>query len=485
MQEIKVYVSAENPIGSVRDYANSRGLAAPPLVRDVEIMLKFRLFSSNGSLDPYPIEQLKTVSAWRFVMDRDFDSNTSSIIVADNERITVELVSEVIDGVEYQYSQIAVPISNTNTQELSEWLGKNKQQNGLTAELSGYDSNGNTAFVLQIENFSVRNRLTATGAPTELESDYWTEAQVRAFAAAEIDRAVKLQALKMLPEISVNDTWIINGVDTGKSTNGKKGDKGDRGAAFKIDATGTLAERTQYDAETKDFAYLATDNGNVYIKASDTSGDWSDPIPFKGEKGDKAFNLRGEWTADTEYAVDDAVTHNGSFYIAVMLTISEPGTDSSWQMYVSKGDKGEKGEVGAPAPNTRVQYSVDGVTWSDSPSVNLESRYIRFSTDNGATWGDRIKFVGRDGIDAQPLLIRYSADGINWYGNPENASPTNFIMFSTDGGGTWTKSMKLKGDTGEKGTPGYTPERGVDYWTDEDKETIKAYVDEAILNGEW
>lgn len=30
-----------------------------------------------------------------------------------------------------------------------------------------------------------------------------------------------------------------------------------------------------------------------------------------------------------------------------------------------------------------------------------------------------------------------------------------------------------------------TPERGVDYWTEDDINTIKGYVDNAILNGEW
>lgn len=32
---------------------------------------------------------------------------------------------------------------------------------------------------------------------------------------------------------------------------------------------------------------------------------------------------------------------------------------------------------------------------------------------------------------------------------------------------------------------GKTPEKGVDYWTEEDKAEIKSYVDEAILGGEW
>lgn len=40
----------------------------------------------------------------------------------------------------------------------------------------------------------------------------------------------------------------------------------------------------------------------------------------------------------------------------------------------------------------------------------------------------------------------------------------------------------LKGDTG---AAGYTPVRGVDYWTDADIAQIKSYVDDAILGGAW
>lgn len=32
---------------------------------------------------------------------------------------------------------------------------------------------------------------------------------------------------------------------------------------------------------------------------------------------------------------------------------------------------------------------------------------------------------------------------------------------------------------------GYTPIRGVDYWTEEDKQEIRSYVDDAILGGTW
>ena len=35
------------------------------------------------------------------------------------------------------------------------------------------------------------------------------------------------------------------------------------------------------------------------------------------------------------------------------------------------------------------------------------------------------------------------------------------------------------------GADGYSPIRGIDYWTDADKAEIKSYVDEAILGGAW
>lgn len=38
---------------------------------------------------------------------------------------------------------------------------------------------------------------------------------------------------------------------------------------------------------------------------------------------------------------------------------------------------------------------------------------------------------------------------------------------------------------GPAGKDGKTPIRGVDYWTDTDKNEIKSWVENAILNKEW
>lgn len=43
----------------------------------------------------------------------------------------------------------------------------------------------------------------------------------------------------------------------------------------------------------------------------------------------------------------------------------------------------------------------------------------------------------------------------------------------------------LQGPKGDAGTDGHTPVRGMDYWTEADIASIKSYVDDAILRGEW
>ncbi len=47
-----------------------------------------------------------------------------------------------------------------------------------------------------------------------------------------------------------------------------------------FDEVGTLANRDEFDNAAKGTVYLDKDSGLVYVKASDTAADWSDPIEF-------------------------------------------------------------------------------------------------------------------------------------------------------------------------------------------------------------
>ena len=55
MQDIVFYVAANETIGTVRDYSNTRNQAAPVLVLGVSACLRMRMFSIREGGAPYPI----------------------------------------------------------------------------------------------------------------------------------------------------------------------------------------------------------------------------------------------------------------------------------------------------------------------------------------------------------------------------------------------------------------------------------------------
>ena len=72
-----------------------------------------------------------------------------------------------------------------------------------------------------------------------------------------------------------------------------KGEKGDRGDAFTVDTSGSLASCATFDDSAKGFSYLALDETptKIYFKASSASGDWTDGVAFgKGDKGETGEN---------------------------------------------------------------------------------------------------------------------------------------------------------------------------------------------------
>lgn len=75
---------------------------------------------------------------------------------------------------------------------------------------------------------------------------------------------------------------------TGKFAIIPKGDKGDRGEAFQVNAIGLIANRDLYDTRVQGFSFLALDESQIYFKASEYF--WRLDIRFsffgKGDKGE-------------------------------------------------------------------------------------------------------------------------------------------------------------------------------------------------------
>jgi hypothetical protein len=68
----------------------------------------------------------------------------------------------------------------------------------------------------------------------------------------------------------------------GRALTGPPGPPGAAGQGFTYGASGTLTERVTYDNQPTGFAFLQTDVApfRLYVKASNTSGDWAGPTPI-------------------------------------------------------------------------------------------------------------------------------------------------------------------------------------------------------------
>ena len=211
MQNIIMYVSAAEMVGEVKDFAGAQPATPPTFMIGVEALLKMRLFAESEGDRAYPIDELNQLSGWRFVMDSDFDSATPVKLEADNANIQLATVTDEAGGSSRSYTEVAIPMPNMNTVELAEYLAAQEQVT-LTGELTGYDANGAVVFCVQVKNFTVRNRITASGTPTNVEDEYLTAAQVQAI----INAATQVIEVALPPEeINSEGVWEQTFADLG------------------------------------------------------------------------------------------------------------------------------------------------------------------------------------------------------------------------------------------------------------------------------
>ena len=90
-----------------------------------------------------------------------------------------------------------------------------------------------------------------------------------------------------------------------------------------------------------------------------------------GPQGDPGSSLvwRGPWAAETVYAVNDAVSHNGSAFVAVAENTGSEPPSEDWNTLAAKGDQGEGGPAYVPDPTAlangayMLQVTDGVVTW--------------------------------------------------------------------------------------------------------------------------
>lgn len=124
------------------------------------------------------------------------------------------------------------------------------------------------------------------------------------------------------------------------------------------------------------------------------------------------------------------------------------------------GPKGETGATGSQGPKGDRGLSI----WFD--------KYARGGNLSGQYWSDLYNTKVGFGPQVGDLVIQSN-------GMITQVTAVNANGDASAGGGTFDIGAVIGN------MQGHTPVRGTDYWTDADKNEIKSYVNDAILNGRW
>ena len=334
MQETIFYVAAGETLGSVRDYANAKGAAPPTLVRGVSALLRMRLFANREGIEPYPVEALDGIVRWQWAMDTDFSEATAYKLQADNAAIAVAGVTDEIDGDEYAYTEVSIPMPEMNTVELAEWIGTEKSKNGLHGELVGYDGSGAEVFILQVENFTLRNRITSIGEPTPVSSDYLTASQVAALVASGLECQFSQDGDHWHPAQGEEDAYLRMRVEAAgglwsDAIQLPRGPRGTRGrdsymyVAYASDADGTGFSRVQSNS-LKWRAEIHLDEELENPTAEDFAGRW---VKYIGDDGTGVGDMKAEvYDADGDGVADRAKTADTADSVAWANIADRPDT---------------------------------------------------------------------------------------------------------------------------------------------------------------
>jgi hypothetical protein len=235
-----------------------------------------------------------------------------------------------------------------------------------------------------------------------------------------------------------------------------------RGSAYNITYTGTASQLAEYDNAPKGVSFLASDTGYVYIKNSDNTGDWSDPIPFKGDKGDTVRFVKIDASAKS-------TTANSQAKATVTSRDSADGLEKSLSF-----------QFDIPAGKSAFDIAKDL-----DPSITSESSWISsLKGDKGDsfTYSDFTKeqLAGLKGPKGDSFTYSdFTEEQLEGLRGPKGETGDKGEKGDTGD----------KGDKGDRGDKGDTPQRGVDYWTASDVSGmhyyIKSYVEDYIINGKY
>ena len=172
MQIITMYLRADSVNAKLVDSYNQTISALPALTRGMRAELILKLLDEDGEAAN---ANLRSYASWDFVIADDWNTGTPPQI-------------RVTDGITVSGSEVHIPLTETNTEELIASLGTAESKQ-FGCELAGFET-GETApgYLLQF-NISIRNRRgdAGAGSPVPVADGNYSAAQIRALFAAKLE----------------------------------------------------------------------------------------------------------------------------------------------------------------------------------------------------------------------------------------------------------------------------------------------------------
>lgn len=287
---------------------------------------------------------------------------------------------------------------------------------------------------------------------------------------------------------------------TFKVKNGSKGEKGDTGATGATGDTGATGAAGVGISSVVQSVTSTEDNGEnvITITLSDESvHTFKVKNGSKGSQGERgaAFTY-SDFTEEQLAALKGAQGDSG-----VTPTIGDNGNWFLGTVDTGKPSRGAKGDTGAAGSDGDTPYIGANEHWwigdtdTSIQAVATSVASVVQTTESTENGGENIVTVFLSDNNSYTFKVKNGTKGENGAKGADGVGVASVEQTetSTASGGYNKITVTLTDGTvtvfqvrnGLKGSDGKTPARGTDYWTDADIATIKGYVNDAILNGEW
>lgn len=225
------------------------------------------------------------------------------------------------------------------------------------------------------------------------------------------------------------------------------------------------------------FGLDSTGAVRVVTKAAPNTMDVVESGKFVGEVSEDDVSLLGQILAAVEAANEAAENANATIIksaVATTLNPGEPATanlaDNVLTLGIPKGEKGDKGNPGQDGVTPFTQATVTTLEPGVPATVSIGEDTLKLGIPKGekgdkGDQGDKGETGDKGDPGTSATISVGSVKGLD-----AGASPT-VVNSGTSTAARFDFGIP-KGDKGDTGDPGHTPQRGVDYWTAEDVETV-------------